>query len=418
MISDGTFSWKNLLEPVLRELSDGQVAKLSGLRDRISRNIHLTQDDLSEKTAGGHQKFGKNVSWALSRLKEYKLVDNKKRGFWRIEQPGRDLLSQHEGKIKSTLNKISLNRATSPQDVDSDTSAPQHGHYTTEDIIKDGCFLDPGEIDKFLKLLESKKNLILQGPPGVGKTWIAKRLAYALMGERNEQNVRAVQFHPNLSYEDFIRGWRPTGKGKLELSNGIFLELIDAAREDEDSKFIIVVEEINRGNPAQIFGEVLTLLEADKREESEAIELCYPDENGNRKVYIPKNLYVIGTMNIADRSLALVDLALRRRFAFATLEPRFEDAWIKWIVRERGVDRGVAEKIRKLMNKLNDDISSDLGDQFRIGHSFVTPPDRIHQSTRDWFFDAVRYEIGPLLDEYWFDNPEKAKGAKERLREL
>ena len=181
--------------------------------------------------------------------------------------------------------------------------------YSVEDILKEGCFLDRAEIDLLLDRLRTKKNLILQGPPGTGKTWLAKRLAFALMGHKDDSKVRAVQFHPNLSYEDFVRGWRPTGEGKLSLADGVFMEAIKAARKEPSSKFLVVIEEINRGNPAQIFGELLTLLEAGKRTPSEALELCYPDADGVRRpVHIPENLYVIGTMNIADRSLALVDL--------------------------------------------------------------------------------------------------------------
>src|SRR5262249_18779249 len=202
-------------------------------------------------------------------------------------------------------------------DQDADDPAQEAVHppapivaYTVEDLLKDGCFLERPEIERLLDRLRTKKNLILQGPPGTGKTWIAKRLAFALMGQKDESKVRAVQFHPNLSYEDFVRGWRPTGDGKLSLVDGVFMETIKAASKDSSSKFVVVIEEINRGNPAQIFGELLTLLEAGKRTPSEALELCYPDADGKRRpVHVPENLYVIGTMNIADRSLALVDLA-------------------------------------------------------------------------------------------------------------
>ena len=200
--------------------------------------------------------------------------------------------------------------------------ADEHETYTIEtysvtDVVNEGCFLERQEIERLLERLRTRKNLILQGPPGTGKTWFAKRLAFALIGERDERKVRAVQFHPNLSYEDFVRGWRPVGDGKLALADGVFMETLRAASADPSAKFVVVIEEINRGNPAQIFGELLTLLETDKRSPRDAVELCYPDADGTRRpVHVPENVYVIGTMNIADRSLALVDLALRRRFAF------------------------------------------------------------------------------------------------------
>lgn len=291
--------------------------------------------------------------------------------------------------------------------------------YSVEDILKDGCFLERAEIDRLLDRLRTKKNLILQGPPGTGKTWLAKRLAFALMGQKDDSKVRAVQFHPNLSYEDFVRGWRPTGEGKLSLADGVFMEAIKAASKDPSSKFAVVIEEINRGNPAQIFGELLTLLEAGKRTPNEALELCYPDADGKRRpVHIPENLYVIGTMNIADRSLALVDLALRRRFAFVGLEPRLGQVWRDWVVKDCAVDPGLVADIERRIAELNDQIAADarLGKQFRIGHSYVTPTHRLEAGdTKKWFQQVVETEIGPLLDEYWFDAPDEAQKAIARL---
>jgi 5-methylcytosine-specific restriction protein B len=291
--------------------------------------------------------------------------------------------------------------------------------YSVEDILKDGCFLERAEIDRLLDRLRTKKNLILQGPPGTGKTWLAKRLAFALMGQKDDSKVRAVQFHPNLSYEDFVRGWRPTGEGKLSLADGVFMEAIKAASKDPSSKFVVVIEEINRGNPAQIFGELLTLLEAGKRTPNEALELCYPDADGKRRpVHIPENLYVVGTMNIADRSLALVDLALRRRFAFVGLEPRLGQVWREWVVKECAVDPGLVADIERRIAELNEQIAADarLGKQFRIGHSYVTPAHRLEAGdTKKWFQQVVETEIGPLLDEYWFDAPDEAQKAIARL---
>ena len=291
--------------------------------------------------------------------------------------------------------------------------------YSVTHILEDGCFLERDEVERLLERLRTKKNLILQGSPGTGKTWIAKRLAYALMGEKDNSKIRAVQFHPNLSYEDFVRGWRPTGDGKLAVAEGVFMEVIRDASGKPSSKFVVVIEEINRGNPAQIFGELLTLLEADKRTPNEALELSYPDADGKRRpVYIPENLYVIGTMNIADRSLALIDLAFRRRFAFATLEPRLGEKWRKWVVEKSGVDPDMAPEIEQRLMDLNRAIAESLGNHFRIGHSYVTPTHRLKPGlTRDWFIEVAKTEIGPLLEEYWFDSPETAKNALKRLIE-
>lgn len=289
--------------------------------------------------------------------------------------------------------------------------------YSIDQVLKDGCFLDRSDVERLLERLRTRKNLILQGPPGTGKTWIAKRLAYALMREKDDNRIRAVQFHPNLSYEDFVRGWRPTGEGRLAIADGVFLEAIRDASASPSSAFVVVIEEINRGNPAQIFGELLTLLEAGKRTPNEALELSYPDVEGNRlPVHIPENLYVIGTMNIADRSLALVDLAFRRRFAFVTLEPVLGVRWRDWVVEERGVDPGLVEEIARRIADLNATIAETLGNQFRIGHSYVTPTRRLEAgSTGAWFIQVAETEIGPLLEEYWFDSPKTAMDALERL---
>lgn len=292
-------------------------------------------------------------------------------------------------------------------------------NYFIDDITSDGCFLPKAKIEMILKRFRAKKNLILQGPPGTGKTWLAKRLAFALMGQRDDSKIRAVQFHPNLSYEDFIRGWRPSGEGKLTLVDGPFMEMIKAAIDDPESKYVIVIEEINRGNPAQVFGEMLTLLETDKRTPDEALELSYRKFDGER-VYIPSNLYVIGTMNIADRSLALVDLALRRRFAFIDLEPTLGKPWHDWVQSKNGIDSNILNGIDSRIRALNEEISADssLGAQFQIGHSYVTPAVGMTiTDAKEWFSEVVQTEIGPLLDEYWFDDLEKSQKAQKRLIE-
>lgn len=216
-----------------------------------------------------------------------------------------------------------------------------------------------------------------------------------------------------------LRGWRPSAAGKLELVDGIFLEIVEAAKAEPDWLFVLVIEEINRGNPAQIFGEILTLLEDTKRFREEAMEFAYRREVGER-VYVPRNLYVIGTMNIADRSLALVDLALRRRFAFIDLEPQLNGLWRSWCADRCNLPDDTIALIERRMNVLNDEIAQDrsLGPQYRIGHSYVTPgPGSVIADARRWFGDVARTEIIPLLEEYWFDAPDKVKAAAQRLLE-
>jgi 5-methylcytosine-specific restriction protein B len=299
------------------------------------------------------------------------------------------------------------------------TPAEMAQPYTAEDIFAEGCFHPPSEIKAILSSWNAKKNLVLQGPPGTGKTWLAKRLAYALIGFRDDRRIVAVQFHPNLSYEDFVRGWRPSGEGKLELVDGVFLEAVKAAHAEPSLPFVIVIEEINRGNPAQIFGELLTLMEGSKRDKSEAMRLAYP-RDATERAFVPKNLYIIGTMNVADRSLALVDLALRRRFAFVDLEPRFNDLWEKCLTADFGFDKTFVLELRNRIEVLNQQIAGDdrLGPQFRIGHSYLTPPGGAVDDAKAWFRDVVATQIGPLLHEYWFDDKaEKARKASEQLLE-
>jgi 5-methylcytosine-specific restriction protein B len=299
---------------------------------------------------------------------------------------------------------------------------PLQPTYDVASIIEEGCFLAAEEIKAMLLSLQQKKNIVLQGPPGTGKTWLAKRLAAALVGRDRRaarERIRVVQFHPSMSYEDFVQGYRPSGDGKLALTDGLFLEAVRAAESEPEVPFAVVIEEINRGNPAQIFGELLTLLEADKRSPDEAVELAYrPPGLPPQRLYLPANLYLVGTMNIADRSLALVDLALRRRFAFITLGPALNEAWQTWSVEKGRIPTELVNLIKNRILQLNKEIADDrsLGKQFRIGHSFVTPPaSGITGDARIWFRSVIETEIVPLLDEYWYDSPDKVLTARDKL---
>ncbi len=312
------------------------------------------------------------------------------------------------------LTRSAYNRSDSNGD-DPGPEPPPAG-YTIDHILADGCFLSRESLEKVIGRLRTRKNLILQGPPGTGKTWLAKRLAFALLGRKDEGRIRHLQFHPNLSYEDFVRGHRPV-EGRLELTDGPFLKITQEARNDPDHAYVVVIEEINRGNPAQIFGEVLTLLEADKRTPDEALALAFPRAEDER-VHVPPNVYLIGTMNVADRSLALVDLALRRRFAFVDLEPVFGVSWRRWMRDHGGLADAFLRRIEQRMIALNEEISADhgLGRQFRVGHSYLTVPPETRIANREaWYREVVETEIGPLLREYWFDQPDKADAQEKHL---
>ena len=305
-----------------------------------------------------------------------------------------------------------------PSPVDG-PSGDQPG-YGLKHVVEDGCFLDEERLRQILDSLSKKKNLILQGPPGTGKTWLARRLGYTLCNKNHTDRVESFQFHANVSYEDFVQGLRPNSEGQLSLEDGPFLRLARRAQQDASRSYVLVIEEINRGQPAHIFGELLTLLETDKRNKESAIKLVYADES-QEPFYVPENLYIVGTMNTADRSLAVVDFALRRRFAFITLEPQLNEAWRTWCEEKFGASFRFWRRTGEKVSELNRSIASDsnLGQAYAIGHSYAvpTPGERFEtdDSATSWFENVVANEIRPLLEEYWFDQSDRVEEAISRL---
>jgi 5-methylcytosine-specific restriction protein B len=291
--------------------------------------------------------------------------------------------------------------------------------YSLDDMLASGVFLAEVEVRQALARLESKKNLILQGPPGVGKNFVARKLAYVLMEEMDDQRIEMVQFHQSYSYEDFIRGYRPMPDkaGTFGLQDGIFYEFCKRAKEDPDQPYLFIIDEINRGNLSQIFGELLMLIEADKRGPDNVLPLVYRKKD-EPLFYVPENLYLIGLMNLADRSLAMVDYALRRRFAFMTLKPQFQsELFRKWLL-ERGMDESLIDLVFTRMGALNQEIASDplLGENYQVGHSFFCPKgDNFESLDRNWYEAIVNTEILPLLREYWFDNAKRAEQVAGNL---
>lgn len=289
--------------------------------------------------------------------------------------------------------------------------------YGIENLISDGVFLTESEIKEVIERLKSKKALILQGSPGVGKTFLAKKLAYALMQEIDSDRVEMVQFHQSYSYDDFVRGYRPDGNGSFNLKNGVFYEFCQKAIDNPDQEYVFIIDEINRGNLSQIFGELLMLIENDKRGIENSISLVYQSKNES-KFYIPSNVYIIGLMNLADRSLAMVDYALRRRFAFFTLNPQYEsDIFKQWLL-DRNMNPQLVDLIIKRLSSLNQKIKEDalLGENYQIGHSFFCAKGEDFSGLdENWYRSIIKTEIIPLLKEYWFDNPKKAEDVEREL---
>lgn len=274
-----------------------------------------------------------------------------------------------------------------------------------EDFFRE-VYMEQSRWEELQRILLQKKNIILQGAPGVGKSFIAKRLAYTLVGSRDERYIQSVQFHSSYSYEEFMMGYHPQGDGFV-LKEGVFYRFCRKAKQEPQKPFLFLIDELNRGNVSHLFGELLHLLEADKR--SEEITLAYD----NKKFSVPPNLYLIGTMNTADRSLNRLDYALRRRFAFFPIFPAFEQE--KFLAYQRHLHSKALDDCIDVVKELNRAICADecLGEDYMIGHSYFCSQEQV---TGEWLHGLVEYELIPILKEYWFERPEFVKKWANRLR--
>ena len=283
-------------------------------------------------------------------------------------------------------------------------------NYYDKDLFLEEVFMNDSEYEKIYKLLMRKKNIILKGSPGVGKTFMARRLAYSIIGKKAKDQVLSVQFHQSYSYEDFIEGIRPNKDGEFVLTPGVFKEFVDVAKNNRDKDYFVIIDEINRGNLSKILGELMKLIEYDKRDKEDVI-LPYSKESFT----IPENIFIIGTMNTADRSLAMVDYALRRRFAFIQVNPAFNNPkFSNWLIEKNNIKENDVNLLCNKMIALNAAIDDDLGEGFEIGHSYFVDNLDSNNFTQS-YKDIIDYEIIPLLEEYWFDDDTKIVDYKQML---
>ncbi|MBR3429242.1 MAG: AAA family ATPase [Clostridia bacterium] len=374
---------------------------ISGYCTNLAKRIHkLTGCPLSMR------ENGKPRYWSI--LFQGQAADSRTPGsfIWRLRAELMEALAEFH--IERFLwEKPSQQNQQNPHD---EPSAVQYEHYNREDFLSE-VFMSSEHLDQLIGLLKRKKNIILQGAPGVGKTFTARRLAYVMMGLKDTERIASVQFHQNYSYEDFIMGYKPDG-ADFTLQTGVFYDFCEKARSDSSKDYFFIIDEINRGNMSKIFGELLQLIESDYRGEETLLAYTH------KPFSVPENLYLIGMMNTADRSLALIDYALRRRFSFFEMVPGFASQGFKEYsgkyIHDETYDALVAQLI-----SLNRAIAEDpaLGKGFRIGHSYLCLP-KGEEYSEEWLQSVVEYDILPTLQEYWFDDQDKVTLWENNLRSV
>lgn len=379
----------------VNDMKPGDVVFVKrGLKEIIGRGV-VTGDYVYDPE-GGEYPHLREVSW-------------KRQGSWRSDQqfPMKTLTEITD--YSDLLARFEAHFENDEDALDSEEMSVPLTEYSVEKFLEE-VYMDPERYGAIVALLKTKKNIIMQGAPGVGKTFAAKRLAYSMMGVKDASRVMLVQFHQSHSYEDFIEGYRPSGNG-FELVKGAFYSFCKKAADDEENAYFFIIDEINRGNLSKIFGELFMLIESDKRGPKNKLQLLYSRE----LFYVPRNVHIIGMMNTADRSLAMLDYALRRRFAFVELRPAFDSQGFRDYC--AGLDNPRFEALVREVESLNRAIAEDesLGEGFCIGHSYFCNMEA-DSCTDAALASIVDYELIPMLKEYWFDEPGKVREWTDRLR--
>ena len=325
-----------------------------------------------------------------------------------IERFVKDVYSNLQANENEIENTYSV-----PIDAEENTEIEETSgnEYSEADFLSD-IFMSKEDYNELVETLKHQKNIILCGAPGVGKTYAATKLAYSVMGEQADERVMQVQFHQSYSYEDFIMGYRPVESGGFEIRTGAFYDFCQKAKEDSENDYFFIIDEINRGNLSRIFGELFMLIENSKRGNIDLPLLYRPEE----RFTVPKNLYIIGMMNTADRSLAMLDYALRRRFAFFTMKPGFDTEQFR--AYQTDIGSSSFDRVISCVQELNHEIESDpaLGQGFCIGHSyFCCLEEKPESEIASALKVVVKHEIIPMLREYWFDDIQKANEWGEKL---
>lgn len=390
-------------KPILEALKVlGGSATPNEVREKIIAMEHLSDEEVNTiRGKTNVNKFENEVAFARNYMVYEGLIDGSERGIWKITDKGINIEMTEDEASRIFLKwvdelKNKRDKEIVEQEIYKNFGIDANKMYSKENFLNE-AYIDEKEYNTLVNLIRRKKNVLLQGAPGVGKTFIAKRLAYSMMGEKDTSRIKCIQFHQSYSYEDFIEGYRPTEKS-FKLENGVFYDFCKLAENNPENEYFFIIDEINRGNLSKIFGELLMLIENDKR--GEKLNLAY----SKIEFSVPKNLYIIGMMNTADRSLALIDYALRRRFSFYSMNPAFDNEQFKKY--QMNLNNKKFDELINNIKQLNIEIEQDatLGKGFKIGHSYFC---NIQEITDETIESIIKYEIIPLIEEYWFDDVDK-----------